>query len=206
MKANSRRLPNKHFLPLGDRPLFHHVFDALVAVEGLDEIVAWTSNPDMFDGLPPQVVHSARPAELDHDSILGLDLFKAYAESRPADIYVLAHATAPFLTGASIQAAVDAVRGGDYDSAFTVERIQTYAWYENRPINYDLENMVQTQNVEPVYVETSGVYVFSHDLIVGRHRRIGDRPKLIEVSAAEAVDIDTYQDYVKAKIFAAEMA
>ena len=41
---------------------------------------------------------------------------------------------------------------------------------------------------------------------VNRGLSLEETARLVEVSAAEAVDIDTYQDYMKAKIFAAEMA
>ncbi len=61
--------------------------------------------------------------------------------------------------------------------------------------------MVRTQDLEPVYVETSGFYVYSRDEIMERARRIGDNPLIVEITAAEAIDIDWPADYDTARRF-----
>ncbi len=37
LKLNSRRLPNKNFLRLGDYPLAYHIFETLSKVDGIDQ-------------------------------------------------------------------------------------------------------------------------------------------------------------------------
>ena len=118
-----------------------------------------------------------------------------------ADYYLLAHATAPFLRTETMQRGLDGVLSGDFDSAFSAEKIQTYCWYRQKPINYDPTDMVRTQELEPVYVETSGFYVYSRAEILERARRIGDRPLIVEITAAEAIDIDWPEDYDTARRF-----
>ncbi len=85
--------------------------------------------------------------------------------------------------------------GGSHDSAMTVLRQQDFGWFEGKPINYDPSSVPRTQDLEPVLIETTGLYVYERDLITEHNRRTGDRPFLIEVSRVEAVDINEPIDF-----------
>lgn len=201
MKADNARLPRKHFLPLAGAPLYTHVFRALCAVDGLDAVYAWASDRSFADDLPDDVTFLERDARFDGNEVRGLDLFQGFAAEIEADYYLLAHATAPFLRADTMQRGLDGVLSGDYDSAFSAEKIQTYCWYRQKPVNYDPTDMVRTQDLEPVYIETSGFYVYSRDEIMQRRRRIGNNPLIVEISDAEAIDIDWPADYDTARRF-----
>lgn len=201
MKADNARLPRKHFLPLAGAPLYTHVFRALCAVQGLEAVYAWASDPTFAEALPAEVTFLARDARFDGDQVLGLELFQGFAAEIEADYYLLAHATAPFLKTETMQRGLDGVLSGAHDSAFSAEKVQTYCWYRQKPVNYDPADMVRTQDLEPVYIETSGFYVYSRREIMERGRRIGDNPLIVEISDAEAIDIDWPADYDTAKRF-----
>jgi len=201
MKMTNERLPNKHLLPLAGRPLLVHVFDALKRTPGLAAIYAWASDPAVTEHLPQDVVFRQRDRAYDAAAVKGLELFSGFARDVGADLYLLAHATAPFLRTESIGRGLDAVLGGSHDSALSVKRVQTYCWFGGQPVNYQLTDMRRTQDIAPVFVETSGFYIYSRDEILLRHRRIGDRPLFVEVSDAEAIDLDYPEDYELARRF-----
>ena len=73
--------------------------------------------------------------------------------------------------------------------------MQDYLWENNTPLNFDATNLPRTQDLNPIYRETSGVYVFTKDVFKRLHRRIGDKPFIAEVSIKEAVDINTLEDF-----------
>ena len=116
---------------------------------------------------------------------------------------MLAHATSPFIRAETVADALRKVFSGEYDSAFSAEKIQTFAWYEGRPLNYSPENIPRTQTIEPVYIETSAFFIFSRELWCGRGRRIGDRPYMAVVDRIEGLDIDYPEDFAMAEIIAA---
>lgn len=116
---------------------------------------------------------------------------------------MLAHATSPFIRAETVADALRKVVSGEYDSAFSAEKIQTFAWYEGRPLNYSPENIPRTQTIEPVYIETSAFFIFPRALWTGRHRRIGDRPYMAVVDRIEGLDIDYPEDFTMAEIIAA---
>lgn len=196
IKLHSQRLTGKNLLPLAGRPLLWHVFHALQQVKGLDDVVCYCSDPAVQQYLPQGVTFRRRPTSLDADATEGLDIYTAFAREVVADYYLLCHATSPFVNPASLQTALDKVMGEElYDSAFAVQRHQTFAWYQEKPLNYSLQHVPRTQEITPVFIETSAFYLFSRDTILQHHRRIGDHPYLHSTTLPEALDIDTRDDY-----------
>ena len=64
LKLNSRRLPNKNCLRLVDHPLARHIFDTLQAVEELNSIYCYCSQPQVMQFLSKDIRFLARPEKL----------------------------------------------------------------------------------------------------------------------------------------------
>lgn len=84
---------------------------------------------------------------------------------------------------------------GEYDSAFTAVRIQDFLWKGGQAWNFDASNIPRSQDLDVVYRETSGIYVFRKEVFKQYKRRVGIRPYIREVSYREAVDINTFADF-----------
>lgn len=61
-------------------------------------------------------------------------------------------------------------------------------------MNYSLDNIVQTQNIESIYWETSAFFIFYKD-ILENSRRIEKNPLMVETDYRESVDINELRDY-----------
>ncbi|WP_295899501.1 cytidylyltransferase domain-containing protein [uncultured Alistipes sp.] len=203
IRLNSQRVSGKNLRLLGGEPLMCHILRTLTRVEGIDEVYVFCSDERIVELLPEGVRFLKRSAELDRDTTLGREIYDAFTARVEADLYVLAHATSPFIRPETIAGALDKVRSGEYDSAFSAEKIQTFAWYEGRPLNYALDNIPRTQTIEPVYIETSAFFIFPRELWCAHHRRIGDRPYMAVVERVEGLDIDYPEDFAMAEIIAA---
>ena len=66
---------------------------------------------------------------------------------------------------------------------------------DGKPFNYELDNIPRTQDLEPLYEETSGFYIINSSVITSLNRRIGKKPHIVEVNEIEAVDIDEKEDF-----------
>lgn len=53
------------------------------------------------------------------------EVLKAFAKDVPADVYVMTHTTAPFISKESIEKGLDAVLSGEYDSSFAAKNFKT---------------------------------------------------------------------------------
>ena len=64
----------------------------------------------------------------------------------------------------------------------------------NHPINHDLDNLIPTQDLDPIYLETSTFYIFSKDQFNKNKNRISEDSIKFPISKIESVDIDDYED------------
>lgn len=195
IKLHSQRLPNKNILPIAGHPLCWHIFNTLLGVKKIDEVYVYCSDESIMQYVPNGVLLKKRDKKLDGDLVKGFDIYREFISEVNADIYVLAHATSPFIKVASIDNALSHVLAGTHDSAFSAEKIQTFAWYHNKPINYDLKDVPRTQDIDPIWVETSAFFMFTKDIFAIHNRRIGFYPFIQEVKGIEAIDIDERSDY-----------
>lgn len=195
IKLNSQRVKGKNILPLGGHPVLWHIFNALLHAEGIDEIYCYCSDEAVCQYLPEGVIFLKRDPELDGNLVKGMQIYSRFIEDVDADVYILSHATSPFIKSETISKAVKAVKEEGYDSAFSAKREQTFAWYQGKPINYDLNDVPRTQDIEPVFVETSAFFIFEKEIFTKHHRRIGFNPYICETNDIESVDIDEPEDY-----------
>ncbi len=197
MKLNNRRLPQKNTKCFTNgKPLCYYILSTLLQVDKIDEIYVYCSNPDIKDFIPEGVKYLQRSTELDQDTTKMNEVLKAFANDVPADVYVMTHTTAPFISKESITKGLDAVLSGEFDSAFAAKKLQDFLWKDSNPFNYTLDNIPRTQDLPPLYEETSGFYIYKSDIITQMERRIGNKPYIVEVNAIESIDIDEYEDFV----------
>lgn len=195
IKLNSQRLPNKNILPIGEHPLCWYIVNSLLQVKAIDEVYVYCSDDAVIRYLPEGAQFKKRDRRLDGDLVKGFDIYRSFIQDVDADIYVLAHATSPFIQPEKIQEALSHVIMGENDSAFSAKKVQTFAWYQDKPINYDLNDVPRTQDMTPIWIETSAFYIFKKEVFTSHNRRIGFHPYIQEVTGLEAVDIDERKDY-----------
>lgn len=197
MKLNNSRLPGKNIKRFDNgEPLCHYILTTLLQVKDIDEVYVYCSNPEIKNYIPEGVTYLRRSESLDQDTTKINEVIAAFADEVPADIYVMTHVTSPFVKAESIQKGIDAVASGEYDSSFAVQNIGTFMWKDGKPFNYDLDNIPRTQDLDPIYAETSGFYIFRPEVIKNYHRRIGNKPYMVEVSTIEAADVDEPEDFL----------
>lgn len=196
MKLNNRRLPQKNTKSFTNgKPLCSYILSTLMKVSGIDEVYVYCSNPDIKDYIPDGVKFLKRSESLDQDTTKMNEVLKCFAEDVPADIYVMTHTTAPFISVESIEKGLNAVLSGEYDSSFAAKKLQDFIWKDGKPFNYEPDNIPRTQDLEPLFEETSGFYIYRSEVMTRLNRRIGDKPFITEVGEIESIDIDEPEDF-----------
>lgn len=197
MKLNNCRLPQKNTKSFTNgKPLCHYILSTLLNVNGIDDIYVYCSNPDIQKFIPDGVKYIKRSEKLDQDTTKMNEVLQCFAQDVSADIYVMTHATAPFISKKSIERGLDAVISGKHDSAFSAKRLQDFLWKEGVPFNYELDSIPRTQDLSILYEETSGFYIYNKEVITELKRRIGETPYIVEVGEIEGIDIDEEEDFL----------
>lgn len=197
IKLNSERLKGKNIKKFDNgKPLCYYIFDTLTKVRGLDEVYVYCSNEEIKNYVPDGIKFLKRDPILDGSDVKINEVLTAFAKDVDADAFLLTHATAPFISVESIEKGIKVMKSGEYDSVFSVSRLQEFLWMDGKPFNYNLDSIPRTQDLEPLYSETCGLYIYKKDLILKENRRIGHKPYLLEISKIEALDVDTAEDFM----------
>lgn len=201
MRHHSQRVPGKNYRSLAGKPLFHHIILNLMACPEIREIVVDTDSEPIIDGLHkdfPSVRIIGRPQHLRGDSISMNEILAFDTSQVEADFYLQTHSTNPLLRAETISKAVKTFLNNfpAYDSLFGVTRRQVRLWDQlGRAINHNPAILLQTQDLPPVFEENSCMYIFTRQILLERRNRLGERPLMFEIDAAEAWDIDNELDF-----------
>jgi CMP-N-acetylneuraminic acid synthetase len=201
MRHHSQRVPGKNYRLLAGKPLFHHILEKLLAVPEIDQIAVDTDSRPVMDGLResfPQVKLIERLEKLQGDAVSMNDILVYDTSQVEADFYLQTHSTNPLLKVETISHAIQEFLADypSHDSLFSVTCWQTRLYDRSgRAINHNPAELIQTQDLPPVYEENSCIYIFSRETLLQRHHRIGQLPMMFEIDAAEAWDIDEELDF-----------
>ena len=180
IKLNNERLPGKNLLLLNKRPLCDYLFKTVSEIEEIDEKYVFCSDEKIKPYIKPYkdkgLRFLKRDPYLDGFQVKGLELIEYFIKEIDADIYVLSHVTQPFTKADSIREGLRKVISGKYDSAFSAITIQDYLWVDGKPFNYDRKDIVRTQDLSPVYMETGAFFIFKKEVFVNEGQRIGKNP------------------------------
>ena len=201
MRHHSQRVPGKNYRPLAGKPLFHHIVETLLAVPEIETVMVDTDSEPVMDGVRrffPNVKLIQRPEHLRADDRPMNDILLHDTAQVQADFYLQTHSTNPLLKPETVSSAIRKFffEYPKYDSLFSVTRLQTRLYFQDgRAINHNPLELIQTQDLPPVYEENSCLYLFTRENLERKHHRIGDTPLMFEIDADEAWDIDEELDF-----------
>lgn len=208
MKGNSERVPGKNLRLFGGEPLFFHILKSLEKVEEIDKIIINTDSIKIKEFATPfsKVIIHDRPASIcgghiPMNAIIDYDLSQVDGE-----YFLQTHSTNPLMQPETIKKAIDIFFYNlkKYDSLFSVTKIQQRLYDKNFiPINHNPKVLLNTQDLNPVFVENSCIYIFSKDSFKKNgNNRIGIKPYAFEMCQQESYDIDTEEEFkIAEKIF-----
>jgi len=201
MRHHSQRVPGKNYRLLAGKPMFHHIIETLLAVPEVNQIVVDTDSEQVMDGLKqhfPSVKIINRPEHLRADDVPMNEILIHDTGQFQADFYLQTHSTNPLLKPETISKAIQLLLTNypAKDSLFSVTRLQTRLYDPHgNAINHNPTELIQTQDLPPVYEENSCIYIFTRENLLAKKHRISDKPLMFEINADEAWDIDEELDF-----------
>ena len=201
MRHHSQRVPGKNYRPLAGKPLYQHVIETLLAVPAINQIVVDTDSDQVMDGLRknfPSVKIIDRPEHLRADDISMNEILIHDTGQFPADFYLQTHSTNPLLKSETISRAIQLLIANypSKDSLFSVTHLQTRLYDQHgNAMNHNPKELIQTQDLPPVYEENSCIYIFTRENLLAKRHRISDKALMFEIDADEAWDIDEELDF-----------
>jgi CMP-N-acetylneuraminic acid synthetase len=201
---NSERVPQKSIQDVGGRVLVNYPLDILSQVKEISNIYICCSNEKIFEYIENKRDYCflKRPPELDSNTTSFNDILDYLIGEIKEDYIIFLSCTSPFIQPDTINEMIQMIKTDQYDSSFLAKKIKGFIWYKNKPLNFSLDKIPRTQDLEPIIVETSGLYIFSKLNYLETKRRVGKKPFIKIASKKEEIDIDTLEDLVIARIIA----
>jgi CMP-N-acetylneuraminic acid synthetase len=196
IKLDSERVRGKNVKPFFDgTPLMAFIQRACLAAKNINETYIYCSNEQVKSYLLDGVRFLDRPKWLDGNNVNSNDIIREFIKEIDADVYLETHATSPFTKPDTLNAVVEKVASGEFDSAFLAESLREFLWQDGKPLNFDPQHFPRTQDLTPIYAESSGAFVFTKATFQKYDRRVGVNPYIHEIDSIEAVDIDYPIDF-----------
>ena len=207
MKGNSERVPNKNLKDFCGKPLYHFTLETLLSSKYISQVIINTDSAKIKeDNFGDKVIIHDRPKEIQGDFVSMNKILEYDISNSEADIYIQTHSTNPLLNVDSINAAIEQMiknlKNHDYDSIFSVTKIQTRLYNEKgEAFNHNPQELLRTQDLPPLFEENSNFYIFTESSFKNSNgKRIGNNAKMFEIAKLEAVDIDEPQDFIIAEM------
>ena len=172
-RANSQRLPGKHLMPCGGRPLIEWTIDAADRSRALSAVLISTNDKDILD----QYGGKARPDKLSGPNVSSEEVVQSIIGTGSEwDAICLLQPTSPLRTADDIDHAIHML----------------YA-------NYWADAVVSYSPVRDFYgLHTNGAIYLTRTEIIERGSFFGDRWLPYVMPAERSVDVDTQQDMERA--------
>ena len=224
-RGGSKGIPSKNLAEVEGRSLLRRAVDACTSCRHVDLVVVSTDDARIAEEAQAgaaQVVW--RPDELASDeasseSALLHALHVLEGRDVRPDVIVFAQATSPFIDPAPMGSAVERVAGGDLDVAFSAVPTFELLWrvqpdgddraradpgdHTVTGINHDPSQRLRRQDRSPDWRETGAFYVMQRDGFVAAGHRFFGRIGVTPVAERDALEIDTPEQLMTARLEAA---
>ena len=205
-RGGSRSIPRKNLADLGGIPLIAWTIGAAQGARSVDRVVVSTDDPEIANvsrQWGAEVVE--RPAEISGDEASSESALEHVLETmrqergyRPS-LVVFLQPTSPFRAPDDIDLAVECLRDGNADSAFSARAVEGFVWRsedcEPVPLTYDSRRRPRRQDLRGRVLEENGsIYVFKPSVLDETGSRLGGKIAVHVMAAEYSFQIDTPGD------------
>ncbi len=209
-RGGSKGVPRKNLRLLGGEPLIGRAVRTLREVRGINAVIVSTDDEEIADvarGNGALVIDRPRGLAGDmasSESALRHALDELGSYGAVPDITVFVQATSPFISSVDVERAIALVRGDSADVAFSVAASHAHLWVDGpggpTGVNHDSSVRLRRQDRRPEFVETGAFYVMRTTGFLEHGHRFFGRLSMVEVDPADALEIDSTDDFTLAEL------
>jgi spore coat polysaccharide biosynthesis predicted glycosyltransferase SpsG/CMP-N-acetylneuraminic acid synthetase len=201
-RGGTDRVPYLNLKRLGDRPLLAWTIEAALAAARVDRVVVSTDDERVADAAKAAgaEVPFRRPADLAGDipslkPVIVHAVHEAEARGEHCDVVVVLQVTSPFREASAIDAAVDRLVAGGFDTVLSVTEDRTLSWRAEgerlRPL-FDKEGRRDEQ--VPVFKENGAVVAMRREVLEAASR-FGERIGFLSLDKRAAFTVHDVEDF-----------
>jgi CMP-N-acetylneuraminic acid synthetase len=216
IKEHSTRINNKNFAIVNGSPLWMHLIQEVkgepVFIDtDSDKVVKECESIDnvtAYKRLARHIELENCPDFKNSPVLLMINRFLDEYVSDDNEIIVNTHITSPFLKLKTIKDASTYIgkHSGPgektYDSVQSCTVHREFAYYQDKPINFDSSVVSKTQDLDPIVFSSGAFFIFTKKTFKEHKNRVGKRCFFYPLDFEQSIEIDYPEDLKLARIWA----
>lgn len=199
-RAGSTRVINKNFRPFADSNLLEIKINQ---AKKLNLPVVVNSDSDVAKRMAEEneVDFVERPEYYASSKCNNSEYYEYLGSSVDTEYIMILQPTAPLLDDDTLFNVLNEFSENveQYDSLMTVQLVKKHTWFRGCPLNYDLKNTPNSQNLEPILFPTFNVMIVKVSSLLEHKNVITDKCLFFEVSDEESIEIDEMIEFQMAE-------
>ena len=197
VRVGSTRVPDKGIRTFCDTTLIENKINVLKRVKNVDDIVVSSDGDNVLDiARQLDVSTHKRKHYYASSECTGSEFFENLAKEIKSKAIVYSPPTSPFVRPETVERAVSIFKQmKNNDSVATVHAVKHHLWMNAKPLNYNIKNSPNSQDLPEIFRITYGVCINTNKNIIKYRNVVGPNPYFIELSEKESVDIDSILDF-----------
>jgi len=199
IRVGSQRVKDKNFRPFANTTLLKLKLEILTQVDMIDEIVVNTNSDEAIQIAKDYGVSYFRREEYYASSeCTNTEHWENLAETTDTDYIIHTPCTAPLVKVKTYYDFINRFNNSidmGYDSCNSVSSVKEFLWLDNKPLNYDLDFVPNSQDLPDIYNLTFGISIIGKDDMLKYKNVVGKKPHFYVLDEIESVDIDNQIDF-----------
>ena len=163
IRKGSQRIKNKNFRPFAFSSLLEIKLRALKEIDEIDNIIVNTDSEKAIEIAKKNGVNFFKRDEYYASSnCINTEHWKNLADTTETDFLMHCPCTAPLIKKETYKNIISifktALKNG-YDSINTVSQVKEFLWLNNKPINYEINNVPNSQNLPDILKTLSRILI-----------------------------------------------
>jgi CMP-N-acetylneuraminic acid synthetase len=199
VRKGSERVKNKNLKPFADSNLLEIKIKQLQSINILDRIVVSSDCEKMLNLANNLGIETHRRDEYFASSKANnSEFFKNLAQSISRDYIMYSPVTCPLISKETYLDCINTFQNGDVHNLVSVAPVKHHMWLDGKPLNYNIRNSPNSQDLPDIYQITYGVSIIARGDMIEYGNVVTNNPTFKILDEIESIDIDTEFDFMVA--------
>jgi CMP-N-acetylneuraminic acid synthetase len=200
VRKGSERVKNKNVKPFANSTLLDIKLNCLKKINLIDEIIVSSDCDSMLQIASKYGVKTHKRDEYYASSKANnSEFFKNLAESIDGEYIMYSPVTCPLISKETYFDCINTFQNPEVHNLVTVSPVKHHLWLDGKPLNYDIKNSPNSQNLPDINQITYGISIISKKDMLLYGNIVNESPTFKVLDEIESVDIDTEFDFMVAE-------
>jgi CMP-N-acetylneuraminic acid synthetase len=195
VRGGSQRVKNKNNRPFAGKTLLDIKLETLKKIDNIDNIIVSSDCDELLSIAKKHGIETHRREEYYASSQCTNSEFFEHLGTilHDYDSIMYSPVTCPLISVNTYNIMLSQFQ--KYENLVTTSLVKQHLWLDGKPLNYDIKNSPNTQNLPDVMSITYGVSLIDRELMLECRNVVSHNPNFHVLSEIESIDIDTPLDF-----------